>query len=335
MGGRVKVIELAKELGVTSKDLLVALEGMGHKGKRAMSPLDQAMANQLRLQLGRGRELPTETKPKRTTRAAKAQELEVKAAPQKRAAAAKEAAKKVAPAPVPAEVKEIAAAVAPIKPGEGSPVEVKVPVVEPLTPAAQPEPKVVPIRRVEKPAAAVASAPLLERAPAAPAAPPRPAPRPAAPGRRPSPPKPAAAKDATISAKEVVPPAVAAPPHAFGVGGPAPAASVAAPLATPIAAAPPLSPPPPVSAPPPSQGAPPAPAVEVKRELLRLPESVTVAELAEKMRRKSGELIKALLEMGVMATLNEILDPTAAKLVADKFNFYVELTSLEGAEMVE
>jgi translation initiation factor IF-2 len=79
----------------------------------------------------------------------------------------------------------------------------------------------------------------------------------------------------------------------------------------------------------------PAPPVEVQRELLKLPESVTLAELAEKMRRKSGEVIKALLEMGVMATLNEILDPTAVKLVADKFNCDVEIRSLEGEEMVE
>ena len=76
--------------------------------------------------------------------------------------------------------------------------------------------------------------------------------------------------------------------------------------------------------------APPAPPVEVKRELIRVPESVTVAELAEKMRRKSGEVIKALLELGVMATVNELLDPTAAKLVADKFHFDVEVRSMEG-----
>jgi translation initiation factor IF-2 len=76
--------------------------------------------------------------------------------------------------------------------------------------------------------------------------------------------------------------------------------------------------------------APPAPPAEVKRELIRVPESVTVGELAEKMRRKSGEVIKALLELGVMATVNELLDPTAAKLVADKFNFDVEVRSVEG-----
>src|SRR5215475_9059277 len=65
LAGRLKVIDLAKELGVTSKDLLVALEGMGHKGKRAMTPLDTATANELRVKLGRGRDLPAEAKPKR------------------------------------------------------------------------------------------------------------------------------------------------------------------------------------------------------------------------------------------------------------------------------
>ncbi len=74
----------------------------------------------------------------------------------------------------------------------------------------------------------------------------------------------------------------------------------------------------------------PAPQVETRRELIRVPESVTVGELAEKMRRKSGEVIKALLELGVMATVNELLDPTAAKLVADKFNVDVEIRSVEG-----
>ena len=57
---KIKVIELAKELGVTSKDLMLAAEEMGHKGVRAMSPLDLALANALRSKLGKGRELPVE-----------------------------------------------------------------------------------------------------------------------------------------------------------------------------------------------------------------------------------------------------------------------------------
>jgi translation initiation factor IF-2 len=83
-------------------------------------------------------------------------------------------------------------------------------------------------------------------------------------------------------------------------------------------------------APPRPEPTPPEPPVEIKRELIKVPESVTVGELAAAMRRKSGEVIKALLELGVMATVNEVLDPTAAKLAADKFHFDVEVRSLEG-----
>ena len=85
----------------------------------------------------------------------------------------------------------------------------------------------------------------------------------------------------------------------------------------------------------PAPPAEPEPPQEIKRELIKVPESVTVGELAAAMRRKSGELIKALLELGVMATLNEVLDPTAARLVGDKFHFDLEVRSLEGEILEE
>ena len=66
---KIKVIDLAKELGVTSKDLMVAAEEMGHKGVRAMSPLDSTLANALRVKLGKGRDLPEAPKPKRVPKA--------------------------------------------------------------------------------------------------------------------------------------------------------------------------------------------------------------------------------------------------------------------------
>ncbi|HWM77569.1 MAG TPA: translation initiation factor IF-2 [Methylomirabilota bacterium] len=101
--------------------------------------------------------------------------------------------------------------------------------------------------------------------------------------------------------------------------------------AAPVKPAAAVTPPPKVEVPPaPPRPEPPEPPVEIKRELIKLPESVTVGELAAAMRHKSGEVIKALLDLGVMATLNEVLDPTAAKLVADKFYFDVEIRSLEG-----
>ena len=68
MAAKVKLMDLAKELGVTSKELMVAAEEMGQKGLRAMSPLDPTLANTLRVKLGRGRELPEEPKPKRAAK---------------------------------------------------------------------------------------------------------------------------------------------------------------------------------------------------------------------------------------------------------------------------
>jgi translation initiation factor IF-2 len=53
------------------------------------------------------------------------------------------------------------------------------------------------------------------------------------------------------------------------------------------------------------------------------------------MRHKTTEVIKALLDLGVMATVNEVLDPTAAKLVADKFHFDVQVRSIEGDVLEE
>src|SRR5260370_39999521 len=68
VAAKIKMMELAKELGVTSKELMVAAEEMGHKGVRAMSPLESTLANALRPKPGKGRELPEEPKPKRAAK---------------------------------------------------------------------------------------------------------------------------------------------------------------------------------------------------------------------------------------------------------------------------
>jgi translation initiation factor IF-2 len=327
---KIKVIELAKELGVTSKDLMVAAEEMGHKGVRAMSPLDSTLANALRVKLGKGRDLPEAPKPKRVAKPKEAGDTAVtgEVAAKKPSRAKKVTVEEEAPA----DIKPAATIVKP-KPvtptTEVAPEPPFVPVPEPeivpepvvvapppievpavMKPAAtvtlppvgpkKPEPKIVPFRPIERPA----PAPRPSRQPAGPFAPPRvtvspPRPAPVAP-----PPRPAAPPLSPAPARLVVPAASA------------PAAAIVAP------------PPPAVAAPVFVEETPPP--TEVRRELIRVPESVTVGELAEKMRRKSGEVIKALVELGVMATVNELLDPTAAKLVADKFNVDVEIRSVEG-----
>src|SRR5881296_3109689 len=290
-------MELAKELGVTSKELMVAAEEMGHKGLRAMSPLDTMLANALRVKLGRGRELPEEPKPKRAVRPKAATETTATdgAPVTKKAPARSKKAADVTLEESPAEIKPAATIVKP-KPAPETVAEP--PLVAKRESEIAPEPSVVTLAPEAPPAAAKPAA----AAPAVPGVPTkkpepkivpfrpieRPTPAPARPTRQPTPPF--------------------APPRVTTVLRPAPPAAPSRP----------------------AQPAPPAPPAEVKRELVRVPESVTVGELAEKMRRKSGEVIKALLELGVMATVNELLDPTAAKLVADKFNVDLEVRSVEG-----
>ena len=333
MAGRVKVIDLAKELGVTSKDLIVALEGMGHKGMRAMSPLLAAQANELRVKLGRGRELPAEAKPKRAPKPKPAEGDAVAAAPKKKAAGKKAAGKVADDA---AAAVELAATPGPelAKPAATIFRPAPAPLTPPVAPEITPAPPIAP-------AATVTSPP----APAAPTAPPRPAaaPAPAQPARpavvtpappimRPAPATPPRPMSPPSPARPAVPPVAAPRPAA----APVPPRPAAPPIpARPAAAAAAMAAPAATSATPVRSESlpippPPEPPQEIKRELIKLPESVTVGELAAGMRRKSTEVIKALLELGVMATVNEVLDPTAAKLVADRFHFDVEVRSLEG-----
>ncbi|MGH7361170.1 MAG: translation initiation factor IF-2, partial [Candidatus Methylomirabilales bacterium] len=325
-------IDLAKELGVTSKDLIQALESMGSKSIRTQSPLDADTVRELRVKLGRGRELPEEPKPKRAeavpkepkTPAAKKKAALEKVAAEKGAAPSSAAAKKTKAAPVVlVKAKEIVVAASPLAPAPAppKPVEVKPapPKVEVKAPAAPPVPKPAP----PKPKEAAKVVPFRPAAPPPPGPPRKVVAAPAGPPPlRPVPPKPVQREVAPAAqpAAVTLPAAVVAPPPARPVELP----KVAPPAPRPAAAAP--APPAPVE---------PVPPIEVKRELIRVPESVTVGELAQAMRRKSGEVIKGLLEMGVMATVNEILDPTAAKLVADKFNFDVEVRTLEGEELRE
>jgi translation initiation factor IF-2 len=49
-----------------------------------------------------------------------------------------------------------------------------------------------------------------------------------------------------------------------------------------------------------------------------IPENIAVSELARKMSIKSAEVIKTLMQMGVMATINQVLDQDTATLVVEE-----------------
>ncbi len=57
---------------------------------------------------------------------------------------------------------------------------------------------------------------------------------------------------------------------------------------------------------------------------IRIPESVTVKELAEALKKTASEVIKKLMGYGVMATLNQEVDFDTAAIVADEFGVKAE-----------
>lgn len=56
-----------------------------------------------------------------------------------------------------------------------------------------------------------------------------------------------------------------------------------------------------------------------------LPESITVGELAQKMSVKATAVIKELMKLGVMATINQVIDQETATLVAEEMGHTVRL----------
>lgn len=65
------------------------------------------------------------------------------------------------------------------------------------------------------------------------------------------------------------------------------------------------------------------------RPIVKIAETITVKELAEKIAMSPSEIIKQLIKMGIMTTINQPLDVEVVKGAADKLGFSVEVTPLE------
>jgi translation initiation factor IF-2 len=64
------------------------------------------------------------------------------------------------------------------------------------------------------------------------------------------------------------------------------------------------------------------PQAKVVREVI-LPETITVQELASRMAERGAEIIKSLMKMGVMATINQVIDADTAELLITEFGHKV------------
>ncbi|MGF1607252.1 MAG: translation initiation factor IF-2 [Rhodothalassiaceae bacterium] len=64
-----------------------------------------------------------------------------------------------------------------------------------------------------------------------------------------------------------------------------------------------------------------------------VPEAITVQELAQRMAEKAPAVIKALMKMGVMATINQTLDQDTAELVVEEFGHRMKRVSEADVEV--
>ncbi len=73
------------------------------------------------------------------------------------------------------------------------------------------------------------------------------------------------------------------------------------------------------------------PTAPVIREV-SIPETITVAELANKMAVKAADVIKAMFKMGSMVTINQVIDQDTASIVVEEMGHTYKLTKADDIE---
>ena len=80
------------------------------------------------------------------------------------------------------------------------------------------------------------------------------------------------------------------------------------------------------------QGQPQAEVVKFAREVV-IPETISVQELSNRMAERSSDVIKALIRMGVMATINQSIDNDTAELIVAEFGHKAKRVSAADVEV--
>jgi len=73
------------------------------------------------------------------------------------------------------------------------------------------------------------------------------------------------------------------------------------------------------------------PTAPIIREVA-IPETITVAELAQKMSVKAAEVIKAMMSLGTMVTINQVLDQETAQVVVEEMGHKAKLIKADAIE---
>jgi translation initiation factor IF-2 len=71
------------------------------------------------------------------------------------------------------------------------------------------------------------------------------------------------------------------------------------------------------------------------KRVIRVAEAIMVSDFAKRMGVKANEVIKKLMELGSVASINQAIDADLASLVASEFDYEVEKISLEREDLLE
>ena len=71
------------------------------------------------------------------------------------------------------------------------------------------------------------------------------------------------------------------------------------------------------------------------KRVIRISETITIGEIAKRMGIKATDLIKAMMKMGTMVTINHVLDHDAAVILASDYGYEVENVAVDLDEILE
>ena len=74
---------------------------------------------------------------------------------------------------------------------------------------------------------------------------------------------------------------------------------------------------------------------KASKRVIKISEVITVGELARVIGVKAGEVIKKLMALGMMATINQVLDTDTASLVATEFDHQIENVAFDAETALE
>ena len=74
---------------------------------------------------------------------------------------------------------------------------------------------------------------------------------------------------------------------------------------------------------------------KASKRVVKMDETITVGELARQMSLKVGQVIAKLMELGIMATINQSIDSDTATIIAEEFEFQIEKTGFDETEVLE